>query len=99
MSLFQQVMMGAQVLDTIMSKNKEDTGTVYGESAAERRSRIDFSRFKRDSLAPVEAGEVRANEAISYEELYNNWDRVLSNMYAELIERQSPPSYTPKRNV
>ena len=99
MSLFQQVMMGAQVLDTIMSKNKEDTGTVYGESAAERRSRIDFSRFKRDSLAPVEAGEVRANEAISYEELYNNWDRVLSNMYAELTERQSPPSYTPKRNV
>tara|TARA_Y100001938_G_C8029050_1_gene399603 strand:+ start:925 stop:1224 length:300 start_codon:yes stop_codon:yes gene_type:complete len=99
MSLFQQVMMGAQVLDTIMSKNKEDTGTVYGESAAERRSRINFSRFKRDSLAPVEAGEVRANEAISYEELYNNWDRVLSNMYAELIERQSPPSYTPKRNV
>jgi len=99
MSLFQQVMMGAQVLDTIMSKNKEDTGTVYGESAAERRSRINFSRFKRDSLAPVEAGEVRANEAISYEELYNNWDRVLSNMYAELTERQSPPSYTPKRNV
>ena len=99
MALFQQVMMGAQVLDTIMSKNKEDTGTVYGESAAERRSRINFSRFKRDSLAPVEAGEVRANEAISYEELYNNWDRVLSNMYAELIERQSPPSYTPKRNV
>ena len=99
MSLFSAVITGAQVLDSIMSSNKEDTGTVYGESAAERRSRIDFSRFKRDSLAPVEAGEVRANEAISYEELYNNWDRVLSNMYAELIERQSPPSYTPKRNV
>ena len=99
MSLFQQVIMGAQVLDTIMSKNKEDTGTVYGESAAERRSRIDFSRFKRDSLAPVEAGEVRATEAVNYEELYSNWDRLLSNMYGELIERQSPPSYTPKRNV
>ena len=42
-----------------MSSNKEDTGTVYGESAAQRRSRIDFSRFKRDSLAPVEAGEVK----------------------------------------
>ena len=99
MSLFSTVVTGAQFLDSIMDKNQEDTGTVYGESAAERRSRIDFSRFKRDSLAPVEAGEVRANEAISYEELYNNWDRVLSNMYAELTERQSPPSYTPKRNV
>ena len=40
MSLFQTVMMGAQVLDTIMSKNKEDTGTVYGESAAQARTRI-----------------------------------------------------------
>jgi len=99
MSLFQAAMIGVQALDTIMSKNKEDTGTVYGESAAERRSRIDFSRFKRDSLAPVEAGEVRATEAVNYEELYSNWDRLLSNMYGELIERQSPPSYTPKRNV
>ena len=99
MSLFQAVVTGAQFLDSIMDKNQEDTGTVYGESAAERRSRIDFSRFKRDSLAPVEAGEVRANEAISYEELYNNWDRVLSNMYGELIERQNPPSFTTNRSM
>jgi hypothetical protein len=99
MSLFSAVVTGAQFLDSIMDKNQEDTGTVYGESAAERRSRIDFSRFKRDSLAPVEAGEVRATEAVNYEELYSNWDRLLSNMYGELIERQSPPSYTPKRNV
>ena len=99
MSLFSAVVTGAQFLDSIMEKNQEDTGTVYGESAAERRSRINFSRFKRDSLAPVEAGEVRANEAISYEELYNNWDRVLSNMYAELIERQNLPSITPKRSI
>ena len=99
MSLFSAVVTGAQFLDSIMDKNQEDTGTVYGESAAERRSRIDFSRFKRDSLAPVEAGEVRANEAISYEELYINWDRVLSNMYGELIERQNPPSFTTNRSM
>ena len=99
MSLFQAVITGAQVLDSIMSSNKEDTGTVYGESAAERRSRINFERFKRPSYAPEEAGEVRATEAVNYEELYSNWDRLLSNMYGELIERQSPPSYTPKRNV
>lgn len=99
MSLFSAVITGAQVLDTIMSSNKEDTGTVYGESAAERRTRINFERFKRPSYAPAEAGEVRATEAVNYEELYSNWDRLLSNMYGELIERQSPPSYTPKRNV
>ena len=99
MSLFSAGVTGAQFLDSIMEKNKEDTGTVYGESAAQARTRIDFSRFKRDSLAPVEAGEVRATEAVNYEELYSNWDRLLSNMYGELIERQSPPSYTPKRNV
>ena len=99
MSLFSQVITGMQFLDTIMDKNKEDTGNVYGESAAQTRSRIDFSQFKRDSMKPADATEVKANQAISYEELNRIWDTILPNAYAELVKRVEQPAFSSRKDI
>ena len=98
LGLSQILSIGATALSSIMDKNQENTGSVYG-SASEVRSRIDFNRFKRDSLAPQEAGEVKANEAISYAELNRIWDTILPNAYKELAERVEQPAFSRRKDT
>jgi len=90
---------GAQYLSDVMSKNQEGTGSIYGESAGQVRNRVNFDRFKRDSYAPEEAGEVKANEAISYSELSRIWDSILPNAYADLIERVEQPAFSSRKDI
>ena len=88
---------GFKFLSDIMSKNQEGTGNIYGESAGQVRNRVNFDRFKRDSYAPGEAGEVKANEAISYAELSRIWDSILPNAYAEIIRTHEQPAYRSRK--
>ena len=44
-------------------------------------------------------GEVKASEAISYEELNRIWDRILPNAYAEIIKTTEQPAFSPKRDI
>ena len=94
-----QIITGAKLLSDVMSKNQEGTGNIYGESAGQVRNRVNFDRFKRDSYAPGEAGEVKANEAISYTELSRIWDSILPNAYADLIERLEQPAFSSRKDI
>jgi len=96
---FSQIITGAKFLSDLMSKNQEGSGSIYGESAGQVRDRVNFERFKRDSLAPEEAGQVKANEAISYSELSRIWDSILPNAYADLIERVEQPSFSSRKDI
>ena len=96
---FSSAITGFKFLSDIMSKNQEGSGSIYGESAGQVRDRVNFERFKRDSLAPEEAGQVKANEAISYSELSRIWDSILPNAYADLIERVEQPSFSSRKDI
>mgnify|MGYP003113538611 FL=1 len=96
---FSSVITGFSYLSDLMSKNQEGSGSIYGESAGQVRDRVNFERFKRDSLAPEEAGQVKANEAISYSELSRIWDSILPNAYADLIERVEQPSFSSRKDI
>ena len=96
---FSSVITGFSYLSDLMSKNQEGSGSIYGESAGQVRDRVNFERFKRDSLAPEEAGQVKANEAISYSELSRIWDSILPNAYADLIERVEQPAFSSRKDI
>ena len=59
----------------------------------------EFSINKRDMQKPQDPGEVKASEAISYEELNRIWDRILPNAYAEIIKTTEQPAFSPKRDI
>jgi len=92
-------------LSTILSMASE----VFGDNAEQNtgasnayRIASDF-RFSDDIYRgmskPTEAGEVKANEAVSYEELTRMWDSILPNAYAEIIRTQEQPAYKSKKVI
>ena len=48
---------------------------------------------------PEGAKQVKASEAVSYEELNNMWDRILPNAYAEIIKTVEQPAFSPKKDI
>ena len=54
---------------------------------------------KRLMQKPEDPGEVKASEAVSYEELNRIWDRILPNAYAEIIKTTEQPAFSPKRDI
>lgn len=59
----------------------------------------ELSIDKRDMQKPEDPGEVKASEAVSYEELNRIWDRILPNAYAEIIKTTEQPAFSPKRDI
>jgi len=92
-------------LSTILSMASE----VFGDNASQNRgasnayrtaSNFQFSEdVYRGMSDPTAAGEVKANEAVSYEELTRMWDSILPNAYAELIRTQEQPAYKSKKVI
>ena len=60
---------------------------------------LEFSDKTRAMQKLDEPGEVKASEAISYEELNRIWDRILPNAYAEIIKTTEQPAFSPKRDI
>ena len=60
---------------------------------------LEFSDKTRTMQKLDEPGEVKASEAISYEELNRIWDRILPNAYAEIIKTTEQPAFSPRRNI
>ncbi len=54
---------------------------------------------RRPMQEPEKPGEVKASEAIAYEELNRIWDRILPNAYAEIIKTTEQPAFSPKRDI
>ena len=59
----------------------------------------ELSIDKRDMQKPQDPGEVKASEAISYEELNRIWDRILPNAYAEIIKTPEQPAFASRREI
>ena len=88
---------------TIISMASE----VFGDNAAQKTGTSDAYRtasnfqFSEDVYRgmskPTEAGEVKANEAVSYEDLTRMWDSILPNAYAEIIRTQEQPAYRSRK--
>ena len=72
---------GAKMLSDIMSDNKDQSGTISGGEKFQRSQVISqrFEQLKRPTKSLQEAGEVKASEAIAYEELNRIWDSILPN--------------------
>tara|TARA_X000001382_G_scaffold110756_1_gene87433 strand:+ start:542 stop:853 length:312 start_codon:yes stop_codon:yes gene_type:complete len=98
---FSQLITGAKLLSEVMSDNKDQAGTVSGGEKFQRSQaiRVAFENLKRPSKALQEAGQVKASEAISYQELNKIWDSILPNAYAEIIRTQEQPAYSPKKEI
>ena len=60
---------------------------------------LEFSDKTRTMQELEKPGEVKASEAISYEELNRVWDRILPNAYAEIIKTTEQPAFSPKRDI
>tara|TARA_A100000172_G_C2996223_1_gene94685 strand:- start:284 stop:583 length:300 start_codon:yes stop_codon:yes gene_type:complete len=92
-------------LGTIISLASE----VFSDNAAQKTGASDAYRkaanfrFSDDVYRgmdkPTEAGEVKANEAVSYEDLTRMWDSILPNAYAEIIRTQEQPAYRSKKEI
>ena len=54
---------------------------------------------ERPMQKPEDPGEVKASEAVSYEELNRIWDRILPNAHAEIIKTTEQPAFSPKRDI
>ena len=92
---------GAKMLSDIMSDNKDQSGTIGGGEKFQRSQVISqrFEQLKRPTKSLQEAGEVKASEAIAYEELNRIWDSILPNAYAEIIKTVEQPAYRPKKDI
>ena len=60
---------------------------------------LEFSDKTRKMQKLDEPGEVKASEAISYEELNRIWDRILPNAYAEIIKTPEQPAFASRREI
>lgn len=95
------IISGAKLLSDIMSDNKEQSGNITGAEKFQRSQAISqtFEQLKRPTKSLQEAGEVKASEAIAYEELNRLWDRILPNAYAEIIKTVEQPAFSPKKDI
>ena len=92
---------GAKMLSDIMSDNKDQSGTISGGEKFQRSQVISqrFEQLKSPTKSLQEAGEVKASEAIAYEELNRIWDSILPNAYAEIIKTVEQPAFAPKKDI
>jgi|TARA_A100001015_G_C15017132_1_gene726084 hypothetical protein len=87
-----QIITVAKLASDVLGGSREGGGTQQLEIP-------EFSIDKRDMQKPQDPGEVKASEAISYEELNRIWDRILPNAYAEIIKTTEQPAFSPKRDI
>tara|TARA_X000001388_G_scaffold44338_1_gene31441 strand:+ start:1316 stop:1600 length:285 start_codon:yes stop_codon:yes gene_type:complete len=87
-----QIITVAKLASDVLGGSREGGGTQQLEIP-------EFSINKRDMQKPQDPGEVKASEAISYEELNRIWDRILPNAYAEIIKTTEQPAFSPKRDI
>ena len=87
-----QIITVAKLASDVLGGSREGGGTQQLEIP-------ELSIDKRDMQKPQDPGEVKASEAISYEELNRIWDRILPNAYAEIIKTTEQPAFSPKRDI
>ena len=89
---FSEIIAVAKLASDVLGDRKERGGSKDIELP-------ELSIEKRLMQKPEEPGEVKASEAISYEELNRIWDRILPNAYAEIIKTTEQPAFSPRRNI
>ena len=82
----------AKLAGDVLKGSREEGGTQELETP-------DLDIERRPMQKPEDPGEVKASEAISYEELNRIWDRILPNAYAEIIKTTEQPAFSPKRDI
>ena len=82
----------ARLAGDVLKGSREGGGTQELETP-------DLDIERRPMQKPEDPGEVKASEAISYEELNRIWDRILPNAYAEIIKTTEQPAFSPKRDI
>ena len=82
----------AKLAGDVLKGSREGGGTQELETP-------DLDIERRPMQKPEDPGEVKASEAISYEELNRIWDRILPNAYAEIIKTTEQPAFSPKRDI
>tara|TARA_R100000908_G_C3645181_1_gene79531 strand:- start:190 stop:480 length:291 start_codon:yes stop_codon:yes gene_type:complete len=91
---FSEILTVAKLASDVLGDRKERGGS----------EKIEMPEFKpenyqRQMQKPQDAGEVKANEAVSYEDLTRMWDSILPNAYAEIIRTQEQPAYRSKKEI
>lgn len=83
--------------DFMTDRASSNTGA---SDAYRKASQFSFSSdVYRGMKEPEGAKQVKASEAVSYEELNNMWDRILPNAYAEIIKTVEQPAFSPKKDI
>ena len=82
---------------TVAKLASDVLGGSRGE-AVQRIKTLEFSDKTRAMQKLDEPGEVKASEAISYEELNRIWDRILPNAY-EIIKTPEQPAFASRREI
>ena len=82
----------AKLAGDVLKGSREEGGTQELETP-------DLDIERRPMQKPEDPGEVKASEAVSYEELNRIWDRILPNAYAEIIKTTEQPAFSPKRDI
>lgn len=82
----------AKLAGDVLKGSREGGGTQQLEIS-------ELSIDERPMQKPEGPGEVKASEAVSYEELNRIWDRILPNAYAEIIKTTEQPAFSPKRDI
>ena len=91
--------LGLSQIITVAKLASDVLGSSRGGGGSNELELLEFSDKTRKMQKLDEPGEVKASEAISYEELNRIWDRILPNAYAEIIKTTEQPAFSPKRDI
>ncbi len=91
--------LGLSEIITVAKLASDVLGSSRGGGGVQELETLEFSDKSREMQKLAEPGEVKASEAISYEELNRIWDRILPNAYAEIIKTPEQPAFASRREI
>ena len=91
--------LGLSEIITVAKLASDVLGGSRERGGSQQLETLEFSDKTRAMQKLDEPGEVKATEAISYEELNRKWDRIQPNAYAEIIKTPEQPAFASRREI